>query len=243
MSFKTAYAQTGRIPPQRHPHKCQRTQLSLAIFDLDETLIAIDSDHAWGEYISEQKLVDPALYREKNQEFYEDYKRGQLNADAYYAFACEVLSQHPLEVLLDHRAQFVEAVIKPQVLEKAINLVEEERANGKELLIITATMEFITRPIAELFKIDTLIAPTPEMIDGQYTGKLEGIASFGPGKVTRLKSWLNETGQNLTGSRFYSDSHNDLPLLERVDEPIAVDPDEKLRKIALARGWSCISLR
>jgi HAD superfamily hydrolase (TIGR01490 family) len=217
--------------------------VSLAIFDLDETLISTDSDHAWGEYISSKGLVDPDTYRAQNQRFYEDYKRGELDADAYYAFACEVLSRYPLDELLDHRARFVESVIKPHVLRKALDLVEKERAKGKTLLIVTATMEFITRPIADLFQIETLIAPTPETRDGQYTGNLAGIPSFGPGKVTRLKSWLSETGNTLGNSVFYSDSHNDLPLLEVVDKAIAVDPDDKLREIALDRGWSCISLR
>ncbi len=217
--------------------------MPLAIFDLDETLIGLDSDHAWGDYVADQDLVDKDKHREENQRFYEDYKQGKLDIYAYLEFAFSVLTQHPIELLLEHRAQFIDQVIKPMLLPKAQALVNQERVDGKQLIIVTATSEFITRPIADLFGIDALLAPIPEQIDGQYTGKVSGIPSYGAGKVERLQIWMEETGHSLEDSRFYSDSHNDLPLLELVDEPIAVDPDDKLRAHAQARGWSCISLR
>ena len=217
--------------------------MALAIFDLDETLIGIDSDHAWGEYVADQGLVEPEFHRAENLRFYEDYKRGELDMNAYFEFACRVLTEHPLDQLLEHRQRFIDDVIAPHLLPKAIDLVEREREAGKQLIIVTATTEFITRPIAEMFNIGPLLAPVPEQRNGQYTGKLAGVASFGQGKVTRLKAWMEETGHDLVGSRFYSDSHNDLPLLELVDEPFAVDPDDKLRDIATQRGWPCISLR
>lgn len=218
--------------------------VTLAIFDLDETLIGIDSDHAWGEYVADQGLVDAETHKAENQKFFDDYKQGQLDINAYFEFSCRVLTMHPVEELQRHRARFIEEIIRPHVLPKAEALVAEERAAGKHVMIVTATMEFVTRPIADIFGIDHLIAPIPERRpDGTYTGAIEGVASYGAGKVTRLQAWLNETGHSLTGSRFYSDSHNDLPLLELVAEPFAVDPDERLEKVATERGWQCISLR
>jgi HAD superfamily hydrolase (TIGR01490 family) len=217
--------------------------VALAIFDLDETLIGTDSDHAWGDYIADQGLVDAGQHRAENLRFYEDYKRGELDIFEYLEFSFHVLTQHPIDVLLTHRRNFIEEIIKPHILPKAQALVSEERDSGKQLIVVTATNEFITRPIADLFGIEPLLAPIPEQIDGVYTGKVFDVPSFGPGKVTRLEAWMTANGQTFEGSRFYSDSHNDLPLLEVVDEPIAVDPDDKLRELATARGWSCISLR
>lgn len=215
----------------------------LSIFDLDETLISIDSDHAWGEYVADQGLVDAESHRQKNQEFFDDYKRGQLDINAYCAFACSVLAKHPVDILNQHRQRFIDQVISPHVLPKAKALVEQERNSGRHVMIVTATMEFVTRPIASLFGIQDLIAPIPEFVDGAYTGDIVGVPSYGIGKVTRLKDWLNENQFDLANSRFYSDSHNDLPLLELVDEPIAVNPDPTLEAVAAERGWACISLR
>lgn len=217
--------------------------MPLAIFDLDETLIGIDSDHAWGEYVAQQGLVNATEHRAENQRFYEDYKQGQLDINAYFEFSCRVLTQHPTAVLLQHRSRFIDEVIKPHVLPKATTLVAKERDAGNHVMIVTATMEFITRPIADLFAIEDLIAPIPEQLNGQYTGRIVGTASFGAGKVERLQEWLKGSQFNLEGSRFYSDSHNDLPLLELVSEPIAVDPDPRLLAVAESRGWNCISLR
>lgn len=217
--------------------------MKLAIFDLDETLIAIDSDHAWGDYAAEQGLIDGDKHQQENRRFYEDYKKGRLDIDAYLAFSSHVLTQHSLEILHEQRARFISDVIEPVILPKGRELVEQHRAAGDKLVIVTATLEFVTRPIADLLGIEDLIAPIPELGEQGYTGKMVGVPSFGPGKVTRLKAWMADHDFSLTGSTFYSDSHNDLPLLSLVDHPVAVDPDPTLAKVAKEKGWSCISLR
>lgn len=217
--------------------------MALAIFDLDETLIAADSDHEWGEYVVDSGLVDAQSHRQRNHDFYEQYKSGVLNIDEYLAFACSVLAQHPLDVLKAHRATFFEERIKPIMLPRAKALVNQHRDKGDTLLVITSTIEFITRPIVDAFGIAILIAPEPELINNRYTGRIVGTPSFAEGKVTRLKQWLEETGESLTGSFFYSDSHNDLPLLRVVDHPVAVDPDPILLEQAKASQWQHISLR
>lgn len=217
--------------------------MPLAIFDLDETLIAEDSDHAWGVYVAEHGLVDPIEHQRRNDEFYAQYKAGQLDINAYLAFACSVLAAHPINLLQEHRAKFVDECIRPVVLSAGQALVDAHKANGDTVLIITSTIEFVTRPIADLFGIKTLIAPTPQISDNRYTGNIVGVPSFGPGKVTRLQAWLGETGESMDGAYFYSDSHNDLPLLRLVDHPIAVDPDPLLRAEAEAQQWKILSLR
>lgn len=217
--------------------------MKLAIFDLDETLIGLDSDHAWGDYAAEHGLVNAAEHTVENRRFYEDYKRGELDIDAYLAFSTKVLTQHPLETLLKHRARFIETVISPAILPGARDLIEGHRERGDQLVIVTATLEFVTRPISILLGIDELIAPIPELTDQGYTGKIVGVPSFGAGKVTRLNSWMAEKGFCLQGSTFYSDSHNDLPLLRLVDNPVAVNPDPILARVAEEKGWKCISLR
>tara|TARA_R110002072_G_scaffold1369_16_gene11451 strand:- start:9702 stop:10355 length:654 start_codon:yes stop_codon:yes gene_type:complete len=217
--------------------------LKLAIFDLDETLIGLDSDHAWGDYAVEHGLVDAAEHTAENLRFYEDYKRGELDIDAYLAFSTRVLTLHPLETLFEHRAQFIESVVSPAILPGARELIEGHRSQGDQLIIVTATLEFVTRPISDLLGIEALIAPIPELNDQGYTGKIVGTPSFGPGKVTRLNAWMAENGFNLEGSTFYSDSHNDLPLLLLVDNPVAVNADPTLSRVAKEKGWKCISLR
>ncbi len=217
--------------------------MKLAIFDLDETLIGLDSDHAWGDYAVEHGLVDAAEHTAENLRFYEDYKRGELDIDAYLAFSTRVLTLHPLETLFEHRAQFIESVVSPAILPGARELIEGHRSQGDQLIIVTATLEFVTRPISDLLGIEALIAPIPELNDQGYTGKIVGTPSFGPGKVTRLNAWMAENGFNLEGSTFYSDSHNDLPLLLLVDNPVAVNADPTLSRVAKEKGWKCISLR
>ena len=217
--------------------------MALAIFDLDETLISIDSDRAWGDYVVAAGLVDDQSYTATNQAFYADYKRGQLDIDAYMTFACSSLVGHSMALLHAHRQEFVASCIKPHILAKAVDLVRQHRQAGDALVVITATMEFVARPIVDLFGIEHLIAPMPEIIENRYTGKLAGIVSFGAGKVTRLQQWMSRQHCSLKNSSFYSDSINDLPLLEQVDHPIAVDPDPRLEKIALERAWRLISLR
>lgn len=217
--------------------------MALAIFDLDETLIASDSDYEWGQFVVDHGLVDEAEHKEKNESFYEDYKKGQLDIDEYLRFSCSVLTRYSIEELFEFRQEFVETRIQPVRLKKGESLVEEHRQKGDELLVITSTIEFITRPIVDLLGIETLIAPMPEIVDNRYTGNIVGVPSFAEGKVTRLKDWLEQTGNSLTGSTFYSDSHNDLPLLNLVDTPVAVDPDEILQKTAESNQWQIISLR
>ncbi|MFT4677801.1 MAG: HAD superfamily hydrolase (TIGR01490 family) [Patiriisocius sp.] len=216
--------------------------MKLAIFDLDETLIGIDSDHAWGDYTAEHGLVNAAEHTLENRRFYEDYKRGKLDIDAYLAFSTKVLTQHPLETLLEHRARFIETVISPAILPGARDLIEGHRDRGDQLVIVTATLEFVTRPISLLLGIEELIAPIPELTDQGYTGKIIGTPSFGAGKVTRLNTWMAEKGLSLAGSTFYSDSHNDLPLLLLVDHPVAVNADPILAQVAKEKGWKCICL-
>lgn len=217
--------------------------MALAIFDLDETLIASDSDHEWGEFCAESGLVDPDEHRQKNDAFYEQYKRGELDINEYLQFSCGVLASHPLDVLHEHRARFVEQRIESLVLPKALSLVKQHQDHGDYVMVITSTIEFVTRPIVDIFNIETLIAPVPELIDNRYTGRISGVPSFAEGKVTRLNMWLEDSGYSLADSYFYSDSHNDLPLLRLVDNPIAVDPDSVLAQEAAEKQWQIISLR
>lgn len=217
--------------------------MTLAIFDLDNTLIAGDSDHAWGQFLSDKGIVDAKMYEQANDQFYQDYLNGELDIQRYLEFSLAPLTAHPLPDLLNWRKQFVDERIKPLMLDKADALVRSHREQGHYILIITATNHFVTEPIAEQLGVDHLIATNPEMIDGRYTGAIEGIPSFQEGKVTRLNDWLKEKQFSLEGSFFYSDSHNDIPLLDIVDTPVAVDPDEKLEAHAQQHGWKIISLR
>lgn len=220
----------------------RKSILALAIFDLDHTLLSADSDHSWGQFLVDQNMVDAATYATSNDYFYEQYKLGKLDIFEYLEFAMKPLTQHPLEVLLETRAHFLEQRILPLISDASRALIQHHKDQGDTLLIITATNGFVTYPIAELLNIEHIIAPHPEVIDGQYTGKIVGIPSFQHGKVERLHDWLKEQGQSLQGSYFYSDSHNDLPLLREVDHPVAVDPDDTLKAIAEDNGWPIISL-
>ncbi len=217
--------------------------MTLAIFDLDNTLIAGDSDHAWGQFLVDQNIVDAEEYRKANDQFYQDYLNGQLDMNRYLEFSLAPLAAHPMEDLLRWREQFVSERIKPLLLTKAEQLVASHKAQGHFILIITATNRFVTEPVAELLGVDHLIATEPEIIDNRYTGAVSGTPSFQEGKVTRLDEWLKEQHFDLKGSYFYSDSHNDLPLLEKVDTPIAVDPDSTLESHAKKNQWQVISLR
>jgi HAD superfamily hydrolase (TIGR01490 family) len=217
--------------------------MSLTIFDLDNTLIGDDSDHLWGQFLVEQKLVDSAEYGAMNTKFYEDYCQGQLDIDEYLQFALTFLADHSLEQLTTWRSQFVQQKIQPIVLPAAIELVESHRSKNDTLIVITATNRFVTEPIVSLFDIPHMLATDPELIDGKYTGAYVGDPCYQEGKVSRLHAWLKENNESLEDSSFYSDSHNDIPLLERVTYPYAVDPDEKLRKHALLNNWPILSLR
>ena len=214
----------------------------LAIFDLDHTLITGDSDYAWGEYLVETGIVDAETYRKANDQFYHDYLDGTLDIHRYLEFALQPLTQHPLEQLHQWREDFVERKILPLITAKSLELLSAHREQGHYLLIITATNRFVTEPIAQHLGVDDLIATDPEQRDGRYTGKVAGIPSFQDGKVARLEQWLADHHQTYSESWFYSDSHNDIPLLERVQHPYAVNPDPTLEKVAVARGWPVISL-
>ena len=217
--------------------------MSLAIFDLDNTLLDLDSDHAWGEFLIEQGAVDATTYRDANERFYQQYQDGTLDIMAYLALALKPLAENTPEQLAAWHQQFMASKIEPHILTRGEELLARHRAKGDRLLIITATNRFITGPIAERLGVDDLIAVEPEIEAGLYTGRVVGTPSFREGKVERLDAWLAEEDVTLDGAWFYSDSHNDLPLLERVDHPVAVDPDDALREAATQRGWRILSLR
>jgi len=217
--------------------------VTLAIFDLDNTLIGGDSDHLWGQFVSEQGLVDSEDFARRADAFYADYVAGSLDIDAYLRFALSPLIGQSSERLKTWHQAFMGAKINPILLPQAAALIADHRQRGHELLIITATNRFITEPIARALGIENLIACEGEIVDGCYTGEPSGVPSFQAGKVTRIKQWLQDGQIDLEGAWFYSDSHNDLPLLELVDNPVAVDPDDTLRARALELGWPVISLR
>ena len=217
--------------------------MSLAIFDLDNTLLSIDSDHAWGEFLVEQGAVDPVAYREANERFLADYNAGTLDMAAFLEMALKPLAENTPEQLAAWHQQFMASKIEPHILPKAEELLARHRTKGDTMLIITATNRFITGPIAERLGVDDLIAVEPEMVDGRYTGRVDGVPSYREGKVIRLQAWLEAQDITMDGAWFYSDSHNDLPLLEKVDHPVAVDPDDTLRKVAEERNWRIMSLR
>lgn len=217
--------------------------MNLAIFDLDNTLINGDSDHAWGEFLVERNIVNREEYAHNNDQFYRDYKLGALDINAYLNFCLKVLAEHPLKQLLTWREQFLEEKIRPMLLPKAKALIEEHRNAGDTLLIITATNRFVTEPIAQLYGIDNLLASEAEKRNGCYTGKPTGVPCYQDGKITRLNQWLKQKEHSFTHRIFYSDSHNDLPLLKLVEKPVAVDPDPQLLKYASEQGWSIRSLR
>jgi HAD superfamily hydrolase (TIGR01490 family) len=217
--------------------------MPLALFDLDNTLLDGDSDYLWGCFLAEHGIVDGESYQRENQRFYDQYLAGSLDIYEFLRFQLRPLATHTRAQLEQWRERFLADKIDPILLPKARELLDRHRRQGDELLIITATNRFITGPIAERYAVPHLLATEPEMRDGEYTGGVSGIPCFRDGKVARLEAWLAEQGTDLQGSWFYSDSHNDLPLLERVDKPVAVDPDDKLRELAHERGWPVISLR
>ncbi len=217
--------------------------MSLALFDLDNTLLGGDSDYLWGRFLIEQGIVDGEIYEQKNLEFYRQYERGELDIQEFLAFGLEPLAQHPVATLTAWRERFLAEKIDPIILPAARALLDEHRALGHTLVIITATNRFITEPIAERLGVEHLLATEIEMRDGRYTGRGEGTPCFREGKVVRLHEWLERQQQDLAVSWFYSDSHNDLPLLRAVRTPVAVDPDARLREHAETQGWPVISLR
>ena len=220
--------------------------MNLALFDLDNTILAGDSDYNWSRFLIQEGYLDGAIHAEKNEKFYADYKAGTLDIYAFVEFQFKPLARNPRAVLNQLLKKYVEEVIKPMITEKARALVKRHQEEGDLIIVITATNSFITKPIAELFGIENLIGTDPEEKEGEFTGKVSGLPSFKEGKVTRLEAWLK--GKNLSlasfeQSYFYSDSHNDLPLMQKVTHPVAVDSDDILSEYAKSKGWPQISLR
>jgi len=219
--------------------------MALAIFDLDNTLLGGDSDHAFGDFLISEGLVDPLSHRARNDAFYEQYKLGALDMAAYTEFAIAAVAGLTRTQRDALHAKFMASFVKPMMLPAALALLKRHRDAGDYCLIMTATNRYVTEPIARYLGVDTIIATELELIDDRFTGKVAGIPNFQAGKVRNLDFWLAEQAgqQGLDNSVFYSDSFNDLPLMELVTRAVAVDPDETLRRIAQERGWEIISLR
>ena len=216
---------------------------NLALFDLDNTLLAGDSDFEWAQFLIEQGVLDREVFEARNQEFFDQYKNGTLDIHEFLDFQLKPLSRHPRRVLDEWHARFMREKILPMVRPSACELVERHRADLR--VIVTATNSFVTAPIAREFGIDNLIATEPEQADGEFTGGVTGTPCFRDGKVKRVEEWLAARGQPLASfarSWFYSDSLNDLPLLKSVTHPVAVDPDDTLRAHAGKHGWQILSL-
>ena len=216
--------------------------MPLAIFDLDNTLLAGDSDYLWGQFLGEIGAVDREAYERENERFYAEYREGRLDIMAFLAFSLAPLAAHEPSELAAWHARFMRDKIEPLITDASQRLIQDHRDAGDTLMIITATNAFVTAPIAARLGIPHLIATEPEIADGRYTGRVAGTPSFREGKVSRLQDWLQQHRETLEGAWFYSDSHNDLPLLERVSHPVAVDPDESLAIQAQERSWPVISL-
>lgn len=216
--------------------------MPLALFDLDETLLAGDSDYLWGEYLVEKGVVDAKYYEESNRIFYEQYKQGTLDIYEFTRFAFKPLSEFPMQTLKSWREEFLHQKIKPIMTKKGQQRVQHHRESGDTIVIITATNHFITEPIAELYGVDKLLATQPEMVDGKYTGECSSpcFANF---KLDRLREWCDASQQSMDNSVAYSDSRNDIPLLSAVTQAYAVDPDEALRDHAKRHQWPVISFR
>ena len=216
--------------------------MTLALFDLDHTLINGDSDHLWGEYMVENGIVDEQAFRQRNDDFYQDYQRGTLDNDQYLAFALEPLTHYSLEELHAWRADYVEKWIRPLVAPGTAALLESHRQRNHQLMIISATNLFVSEPIGHMLGVANVLATEPEIIDNRYSGRFLGTPTYQKGKVVALVEWLGERADELADSYFYSDSLNDLALLEQVNHPIAVNPDDQLKAIAEARNWKIIDL-
>ena len=220
--------------------------MRLALFDLDNTLLAGDSDYEWGQFLVDRGVLERAAYEAQNRAFYEQYKAGTLDIHEFLGFALRPLADHAPEELERWHGDFMRTRIIPMMLPAARALVRRHLQAGELCAIITATNSFVTAPIAREFGVEHLIATEPESRNGRFTGKVAGTPCFREGKVTRLDEWLAARSRRLgdfSESSLYSDSHNDLPLLERVSRPVAVDPDERLAAEARRRDWPVISLR
>ena len=217
--------------------------MALAIFDLDNTLINGDSDHRWGEFLCAEGLVDPRSFSRENDRFYQDYQAGKLDIQAYLQFALRPLAGRTVGEVAELQQRFMRDYVEPMLLPAAFSLLDKHREQGDKLVIITASNTVITKPIARRLGVSTLMGCDVEIKEGKFTGASVGIPSFREGKVARLTEWMSTNNYSLDGAWFYSDSHNDVPLLERVDNPVATDPDPQLAELARQRSWPIISLR
>lgn len=217
--------------------------MALALFDLDNTLLGDDSDHLWGEFLAQRQLVDAADFKAKNDAFYEDYIAGTLDVHDYLRFVLTPLAGRSPEELAGWHADFMQHFIEPVILPAAHQLIARHREAGDTLVVITATNDFITTPIVKNLGVETLLCSRGKKQQGRYTGEVAGTPCFREGKITNLEKWLESHPHDLSTAYFYSDSHNDLPLLSRVGRPIAVDPDATLAAHAEQQGWPIISLR
>jgi len=217
--------------------------MTLAIFDLDNTLLSGDSDYSWGKFLVDRQLVDRNFYEQANEKFFQDYQQGILDIYEYSAFSFRPLAERSMEELQRLHKQFMKEIIHPMIGEKSRSLVEHHRNKGHVLLVITATNSFITRPIVQEFGIKHLLATDPKIVNNRYTTEIEGIPCFKEGKVQRLEIWLRSNRLSLDDAWFYTDSINDLALLEKVAHPVAVDADEQLSDLAAVKGWQTITLR
>jgi len=211
--------------------------MPLALFDLDFTLLRGDSDHAWGHFLAERGVVDTETFIERSDHYLAEYDAGRLNMQEFLEFQLAPLAAHSCDALAAMREAFLVEKIHPMVTDAARELVEHHRERGDVLVVITATSDFVTRPIADLFGIEHLIATELELVDGAFTGRVVGVPCFREGKVVKLREWMSRNGADLRGSWFYTDSRNDLPLLEEVDHPVAVNPDAVLEREARRRSW------
>ncbi len=220
--------------------------MNLTLFDLDHTLLPIDSDHSWGEYTISIGWRDAAQFKRANDQFYADYKAGTLDPVAYLRFATEAVRKYGATQSIAARADFMGAVVEKAIQKSALDLLAQHRTAGDTMVLVTATNEFVTTPIAQRLGFQHLIAVQLETdATGWYTGASKGTLSFREGKVTRVEQWLaarGKTWDDVRSSTFYSDSMNDLPLLEKVDNPVATNPDDRLRALALERGWRILDL-
>jgi len=216
------------------------------LFDLDNTLLAGDSDFEWAQFLIEQGVLDREVYEARNLAFYEQYKAGTLDIHEFLDFQLKPLSRHPRSQLDVWHGEFMRSKILPIITAKARKLVAEAMQGADLAAIITATNSFVTAPIARELGVPHLIATEPEQAGGEFTGKVAGTPCFREGKIARLDGFLKQQGtswEKIAESRFYSDSLNDLPLLQRVSHPVAVDPDATLKSHAESHGWPVISLR
>ena len=214
----------------------------LLIFDLDNTLLAGDSDRNWGIFLAEQKVVE-STYLDESEKFYNNYYDGSLDIDGFLSFCLKPLIDNDMEYLLKLRQQFIEDKIKPIVTQPGKEIINHAIKNGKTVVIATATNDFVTRPIADLFNVQTLIATEFEIKNQQFTGKVIDVPCFREGKLNKVKKWVDDNNFDLSKASFYSDSFNDFPLLEKVKTPVIVDGDDKLVEIGKNRDWDCVSFR